>query len=214
LRIDPKSIVTFAHDSSPDAVKLHKLCVDYRSAVRRVEKAKNVELINRLYGNPESSYVGLIDDSETPDDAKSPPGRIPVTVMRILRDPKKIRSLKELYEYKCQICSQRLESPLFNGSDRAYAEVHHLRPLGGEHAGLDNWDNMLVLCPNCHVLFDSLALAIHPQTGQVVAFKNKSASSCDKSRFLGKHQLDPENVAFHWERFKWAQDSGKGTSGE
>jgi nitrite reductase/ring-hydroxylating ferredoxin subunit len=41
------------------------------------------------------------------------------------------------------------------GPDSArYAEVHHLRPLGGHHRGLDRQDNMLVLCPNHHALFD------------------------------------------------------------
>jgi len=42
-----------------------------------------------------------------------------------------------------------------------YAEVHHLKPLGQD--GPDTDANMLVLCPNHHVLFDYGVIAINPE---------------------------------------------------
>jgi predicted restriction endonuclease len=32
--------------------------------------------------------------------------------------------------------------------------VHHVQPLGGVHRGKDTNDNMLVVCPNHHAMFD------------------------------------------------------------
>jgi len=202
LRIDPKSMVKFAHRSSSDANKLRKVCRHYRSALNRVKKPENIELINRLYGNSGSGKIGSFEDSDMPDVDAAPPGRISTTIQRTVRQTEKSRGLKKLYQYKCQLCSQRLESPSPSGSDQAYAEVHHLRPLAVEHAGFDNWDNMLVLCPNFHVLFDLLALAIDPKTQQVITFKTMGAHSFERIHFHPKHQLVRENVAYHWKRFK------------
>lgn len=42
----------------------------------------------------------------------------------------------------------------------APSEGAHVRPLGIPHNGPDTLDNILCLCPNCHVLFDGHALTI------------------------------------------------------
>lgn len=83
-------------------------------------------------------------------DATEPPRRTQATITRIARDTTKSRRLKQLYEYRCQVCGTCLE--LTEGM--YLIEVHHLRPLGGEHQGLDDFGNMMVLCPNHHALFD------------------------------------------------------------
>ena len=51
---------------------------------------------------------------------------------------------------KCQVCGERIECA--DGS--FYAEVHHIRPLGGNHGVNDIRENMLVLCPTHHAMFD------------------------------------------------------------
>jgi putative restriction endonuclease len=71
------------------------------------------------------------------------------TVLRIVRDTKQARRIKELYDYGCQMCGTRLE-----GLAGPYAEAAHIRPLGAPHNGPDSPDNILCLCPNHHVLFD------------------------------------------------------------
>ncbi len=87
---------------------------------------------------------------QPPSDIEAPPNRAETHVQRIVRDTNAAKSLKALYDYKCQVCGLRIEP----ASCSFYFEVHHVRPLGGEHCGLDNHSNMLVLCPNHHAMFD------------------------------------------------------------
>ena len=79
-----------------------------------------------------------------------PPGRMSVHTTRVIRDSATAMELKRLYGHCCQVCDRRIE--LEPGS--FYSEVHHIRPLGGPHKGLDRQDNMLVICPTHHAMFD------------------------------------------------------------
>src|SRR6266567_515191 len=62
------------------------------------------------------------------------PIRNAVQTYRILRDTALARWLKHLYSFECQICRTTIDLP--NGG--RYAEVHHIRPLGTPHNGLDS----------------------------------------------------------------------------
>ena len=73
---------------------------------------------------------------------------------------------------------------------------------GGEHRGLDNETNMLVLCPNCHAKFDALAMAINPRTGQIACFDSQNTKADRKLMFQGEHMLAAENIDYHWRRFR------------
>ena len=77
------------------------------------------------------------------------------TIQRIIRDTAQGREVKALYHYRCQMCGVRLES-----SAGPYAEAAHIRPLGQPHNGPDTLDNLLCLCPNHHVLFDTGGVGI------------------------------------------------------
>lgn len=83
-------------------------------------------------------------------DVDTPPRRIKAVVSRIIRDTPTARRLKQLYSFRCQVCGQQIELE----AGRYYIEVHHLRPLGGNHRGSDHETNMMVLCPNHHAMFD------------------------------------------------------------
>jgi len=87
--------------------------------------------------------------------APSEAPRREITVLRIVRDTRQARRIKELYDYGCQMCGVRLE-----GLAGPYAEAAHIRPLGTPHNGPDTPDNILCLCPNHHVLFDHGGVAI------------------------------------------------------
>ena len=87
---------------------------------------------------------------QLPIDLPEPPPRCEAQVSRIIRDTKLARELKIFYGFACQVCGLRIEP----SCDSFYVEVHHVRPLGGGHDGLDTHDNMLVLCPNHHAMFD------------------------------------------------------------
>jgi predicted restriction endonuclease len=105
----------------------------------------------------------------------SPPDRITTTVHRIMRDSEIVVQLKRLYLYRCQICSTRLE--LISGY---YCEAHHLKPLGVPHNGPDTKGNIIIVCPNHHVLLDYGALKIDY-----------------KSLELNKHAVIPELLNYH-----------------
>jgi putative restriction endonuclease len=67
-----------------------------------------------------------VEDSEAPLEAS----RRETTVLRIVRDTRQTRRIKELYDYRCQMCGERLE-----GLPGPYAEAAHIRPLGTPHNG-------------------------------------------------------------------------------
>jgi len=98
---------------------------------------------------------------ETPSaaDLPEPPPRIKTTIYRILRDTKLAQQIKAAHGYNCQFCRESIA--LADGSN--YAEAHHIRPLGGEHKGLDVPENVLCVCPNCHVLLDYGAIEIETE---------------------------------------------------
>ncbi len=84
------------------------------------------------------------------------PPRVSVTLSRVVRDTKVARKVKHAHRQTCQICTGRLELT----KDRFYSEGHHLKPLGKPHDGPDVEDNILCVCPNCHVKLDFLAIKI------------------------------------------------------
>lgn len=59
--------------------------------------------------------------------------------------------MKEENDSRCQICSCKIELPAGQG---AYAESHHIVPLGREHNGHDERSNLMCVCPYHHVLLD------------------------------------------------------------
>ena len=103
------------------------------------------------------------------------PERTPATIHRVIRDVGLVGELKRSYSYRCQICETRLE--LRSGF---YCEAHHLKPLGAPHHGPDIKANILILCPNHHVLFDYGALKIKGNSLKVK-----------------KHHLKPEFIDYH-----------------
>lgn len=82
--------------------------------------------------------------------------RVKLETYRVLRDTQLARTIKALHQNVCQICGQKVS--LANGE--TYAETHHIRPLGKPHNGPDIAGNILILCPNHHVMCDYGALKL------------------------------------------------------
>jgi hypothetical protein len=78
------------------------------------------------------------------------PDQVIATTYRILRDTELTRKIKLLHRNQCQICGQMIH--IQGGA--TYSEAHHIKPLGAPHLGPDKPENILVLCPNHHVLCD------------------------------------------------------------
>lgn len=105
---------------------------------------------------------------------------------RIIRDSKIGNHIKDLYDYTCQICGIRLEVPA-----GPYAECCHIKPLGKPAFGPDQLDNVLCLCPNCHVLLDEGALWIEDNLS--IGGKN------GKVRTHKDHKISLEYIQYHRE---------------
>ena len=77
----------------------------------------------------------------------TPPERIETTSYIVKRDPMVVAEALHLAGDRCEKCNQL--APFKRSSDKSpYLEVHHLHPLS--EGGLDNIDNAVALCPNCH----------------------------------------------------------------
>jgi putative restriction endonuclease len=113
------------------------------------------DLISEYEPSPEnladgqSAKVEVLSGNETPK-------RSQFTVARIVRSTAVGEWVKRLHDSTCQICGTKLITMA-----GAYAESCHIKPLGRPHNGPDITENILCLCPNCHVLLDELALWIN-----------------------------------------------------
>ena len=107
-----------------------------------------------------NGYYTLLNSTSIPKTADIPeeyiiPDRASTTIHRIIRDTKIISELKQLYSFRCQLCETRIELP-----SRYYCEAHHLKPLGSPHNGPDIKSNIIIVCPNHHVMIDYGAIEL------------------------------------------------------
>ena len=107
-------------------------------------------------------------------------GRVETTISRILRNSPLVATLKKKYNFSCQICGTRLELP-----NLSYCEAHHIRPLGAPHGGLDEESNLVIVCPNHHVLLDY---------GAIPFPKDSLVSSLHK---INQANIDYHNTTIH-----------------
>jgi len=117
----------------------------------------------------------------------TPPERRTVTIQRIVRSTTVADRVKKSHDYACQICGIRLEIP----GGVSYAEAAHVRGLGAPHFGPDVEENILCLCPNHHVLFDSGALTINDDL-ILKGYKGRLRTSPE-------HPIEPSYLAYHRE---------------
>ncbi len=110
-------------------------------------------------------------------DLPSAPDRLLIETYRILRDTNLSRKIKALHKNICQLCGQTVT--LKDG--QTYSEAHHIIPLGSPHNGPDAAENIVVLCPNHHVMFDygAVPLEVH------------------KLRSIQGHIIGKEYAAYH-----------------
>ena len=85
------------------------------------------------------------------------PGRKEFTSNRIMRNTILAQQIKKLVNFQCQLCETRIQ--LKDGN--FYCEAHHIKPLGKPHNGPDVKENILVVCPNCHIKCDNAVLKLN-----------------------------------------------------
>lgn len=103
------------------------------------------------------------------------PERKYTNTYRVLRDTNLARKLKLLHDNSCQICSLKIQMP--NG--KFYSEAHHIIPLGKPYDGPDSPENIIVLCPNHHVMFDYGAIRFNSKEVRLVSGHVISKNSID-----------------------------------
>jgi len=142
----------------------------------RLVKGRLAETITSAYAGQSKPASDIL--TPVASDISEPPQRVQTELYRVLRDTKLTREIKIKHGYKCQIC----ESPPLRISDTTlYAEVHHIKPLGSPHDGPDIEENIVCVCPNCHVLLDYGATAL----------------DIDKLVYSSAHKLGKEYIDYH-----------------
>jgi hypothetical protein len=130
-----------------------------------------------------------------PSGSVTPPERQVLRTVR-LRDTLLAIEIKRRYAFICQVCRQ----PVVLSAMMRYAEGHHLQPLGHPHLGPDVPGNIVVLCPNHHVMFDRGALTVVPDTMAVRHVVDGILDSELRLYVEEWHPIDPTFLRYHHER--------------
>ena len=120
------------------------------------------------------------------------PSRVETTRSRVIRNTTASRQLKQLYGHQCQLCGDVRQRT----SEAAYAEAHHLQPLGRPHDGPDVTANLLVLCSNHHADFDYGMVSVDP-VHLTVAHAYDHSLSGTKLSVAAAHPLEDEFLDYH-----------------
>jgi len=130
-----------------------------------------------------------VDLDQTERERPGPPGRRPTTVQRIVRSTAKAQRVKLIHRDQCQVCDLAISTP--TGS---YSEGAHIQALGRPHNGPDEESNILCLCPNHHVMFDTGAIYISDEWDVCDSATDEQVG---KLRLHRKHPIDREYVEYH-----------------
>lgn len=115
---------------------------------------------------------------------------------RLVRDTRAAMRVKEMYSDSCQMCRKRI---VVSPHGAAYSEAAHIQAVGKPHNGPDILENLLCLCPTCHVRFDRGALQI---TDGYEVFDGLEFEVIDSLERLKEHRIQLTFVRQH--RRRWA----------
>jgi hypothetical protein len=130
-------------------------------------------------------------------DSLPTPDRRTGNVIRVVRDTVQSRTVKELYDYKCQVCGWTAYVPILR--NKWYCEAHHVQPLGIRYSGPDHVSNILALCPTHHCMMDLGILAIAPAGLIVLSTDHQEPSRGRKVALKREHGLNQRFLQFHLE---------------
>ncbi|GAB3950358.1 HNH endonuclease [Spirosoma harenae] len=116
------------------------------------------------------------------------PNRAETTIQRIIRNSSLSLYVKELYDFKCQVCQLGVVT-----NTGLYAEAAHIQPLGLPHNGPDILDNLLCLCPNHHIMLDFGGFGIADDL-VLIGVEGKLYRK-------SKHNIDQKYLQYHREHF-------------
>ena len=135
------------------------------------------------------------DEAVLIPDALPPAGREMVQVLRAIRDTNQSRYVKQLYDFRCQVCDWTAFSP--NLKNLWYCEAHHLQPLAKRYGGPDHVSNILALCPNHHCMMDLGIMAIDPSSLEILSLTPNESARRERLLVQKQHGLNPVFLQFH-----------------
>ena len=174
----------------PEIHKINMIQAKEISVKKIIEKFGSIESYLEIIA-PKITHKDISDI--IPSSMKKEPKRIKSITLRRIRDTKKSIDLKKVYNNKCQICNYSFPDYVESG----YSEVHHVWPMADN--GDDDFDNMLVLCPNHHTEFDYGVIQFSQNTQKIEDIKGKIIGTVS---FKKGHKLNKKNIEFHNERVR------------
>ncbi|MEU6824425.1 HNH endonuclease [Streptomyces atriruber] len=130
-----------------------------------------------------------VEETTEEQEQSGPAERRATNTSRIVRDAGLANRVKEMHADHCQVCGEQLAKRF-----GTYSEAAHVRGLGQPHNGPDELANLLVLCPNHHVQFDTLAIYIDPD-GVVRATADGRRQGT--LRRLPQHVISEAHLRYH-----------------
>ncbi|MGD6898369.1 HNH endonuclease [Bacillus infantis] len=92
--------------------------------------------------------------------------------------------LKEIYQYRCQVCDSLTEI----APNKHYVETHHLQPVSVDGPDLET--NMVVVCTTCHKFLDHGSMYICPNNNRIVHFDR--THPLFNREIIFKHAITPK----------------------
>jgi predicted restriction endonuclease len=173
-----------------DALLEHNISEEAKSALRAAHPNKSFKIEDQPAARKDQSRGKAKPDTEEQANDLAPP-REEYKVSRVIRNTTMAKEIKELHDFRCQVCGIRRE----RGSS-GYAEAHHIQPLGAENPGPDVGENILVVCPNHHADFDYGMLEVNPETLQIRHAYDDDVDGT-KLRTIPQHDVDPAYLEYH-----------------
>lgn len=115
-----------------------------------------------------------------------------VSQQRVVRWTAVSQAVKEIYKNLCQVCRTEVLVPTGR-----YAEGAHIRPLGRPHNGPDEPDNVICLCPNCHVRFDAKAFHLRVGESAIHVVDSVTGEVLGELFMCAPHEVSPAHVEYH-----------------
>ena len=166
----------------------------YRVARHWAEEGRHGFLIcryelRRISADPAPVEAALDPNGQPPAASEGPAPRITTTVQRVARSTAVSNAVKRLHGHACQVCGAAIQTP-----GGPYAEGAHIRPLGFPHNGPDVAENILCLCPNDHVRFDTGAIWLDDDLAVVEAATGQATTRLREAR---GHTIRADCVEYH-----------------
>lgn len=166
-----------------------------REKIRQtLQRLRSSGLISFLGGGNYELDVDFYDLELEPSQTDEESMQIPKIVSAVrqirLRNSLLASDIKRRYDFCCQICQTAIELV-----HTKYAEAHHIRPLGSPHLGRDFEGNILVVCPNHHIMLDRGAISIDSKSLVVQHIHNAFEP---RRLYLSEwHRLDGRSLAYY-----------------